>query len=163
VHPLVIRPLAPEDADAAHALVHDCFRGTPYLSRMHEVLNSALRFGDPEYLCMVGELENASALDGLAIFGSVVGAQRAAKVHVVAALDARVQLALLEAVRESCERSGERLVICELPRDTPFDTASVALAATGFHEEGRVEDFVRDGVALRLMVWRAVSVGVGPC
>jgi hypothetical protein len=28
------------------------------------------------------------------------------------------------------------------------------LLASGFREEGRVDDFVRDGVALRLLVWR---------
>jgi predicted GNAT superfamily acetyltransferase len=68
--------------------------------------------------------------------------------------DPIVQLALVDAVRETCERSGERLVICELPNDPPFDVSAVALAARGFREEGRVEDLVRDGVALRLLVWR---------
>ena len=163
MRPLVIRPLMPDDADVARALLHDCFGGTPYLSRMNELLGSALRFGDPEYLCMVAELDGAPQLDGLVLFGSVVGAQRAAKVHAVAALDPRVHLAVLEAARESCERSGERLVVCELPRDTPFDIASVALAAAGFHEEGRIDDFVRDGVALRLLVWRSAAASDAAC
>jgi hypothetical protein len=57
-------------------------------------------------------------------------------------------------VRETCERSGERLVVCEIPRDTAFDVAAVALVASGFREEGRIEDFIRDGVALRILVWR---------
>jgi len=72
----------------------------------------------------------------------------------VVAADPRVQLALLDAVRETCVRSGERLVVCELPHDAPFDVAGVALLASGYREEGRIDDFVRDGVALRLLVWR---------
>jgi hypothetical protein len=61
---------------------------------------------------------------------------------------------LLDAVRETCVRSGERLVVCELPHDTPFDLTGIALVARGFREEGRIDDFVRDGIALRLLVWR---------
>jgi len=144
----------PEDAGIARALLGDSFHGTPYLSRMEEVLDSALRFEDPEYLCLLAEPENALAPGGLVLFGTVVGARLVVKVHAVATLDARVMLALLAAVRESCERSGERMIVCEVPRDTPFDVAAVALVASGYREEGRIEDFVRDGVALRLMVWR---------
>jgi hypothetical protein len=144
----------PEDADAARATVVACFRGTPYLARMLEVLDSALRFEDPEFLCLLATPAESDALDGLVLFGTVLGARLATKVHAVVAPDPRVQLALLDAVRETCVRSGERLVVCELPHDTPFDIAAVALVASGYHEEGRIEDFVRDGVALRLLVWR---------
>jgi hypothetical protein len=144
----------PEDAGTARAVLGDSFRGTPYLRRMEEVLESALRFEDPEYLCLLAEAENALAPSGLVLFGTVVGARLVVKVHAVATLDARVMLALLAAVRETCERSGERMIVCEIPRDTPFDVAAVALVASGYREEGRIEDFVRDGVALRLMVWR---------
>jgi hypothetical protein len=144
----------PEDAAIARAVLGDSFRGTPYLSRMEEVLESALRFEDPEYLCLLAEPEHALAPSGLVLFGTVVGARLVAKVHAVATLDARVMLALLAAVRETCQRSGERMIVCEIPRDTPFDVAAVALVASGYREEGCIEDFVRDGVALRLMVWR---------
>lgn len=146
--------MMPEDADAARATVVGHFRGTSYLPRMLEVLDSALRFEDPEYLCLLGAPTEAGAIDGLVLFGTVLGARLATKVHAVVAPDPRVQLALLDAVRETCVRSRERLVVCELPRDTPFDVAAVALVASGYREEGRIEDFVRDGVALRLLVWR---------
>ena len=149
-----MRPLLPEDAAVARDLLAGSFRGTPYLGRAEEVLDSALRFEDPEYLCLLAEREADGAALGLVLFGTVVGARLAAKVHVVASADPRVMLALLGAVRETCEQSGERLVVCEIPRDTPFDVCAVALVASGFREEGRIEDFVRDGVALRVMVWR---------
>ena len=144
----------PEDATAARAAVVDQFRGTPYLERMLEVLASALRFEDPEYLCLLAAASETSPPNGMVLFGTVLGARLATKVHAVVSPDPRVQLALLDAVREIAVRSGERLVVCELPHDVPFDIAAVALAASGYQEEGRIEDFVRDGVALRLLVWR---------
>jgi hypothetical protein len=160
---VIVRPLMPEDANAAHALLGEVFRGTPYLSRLEEVLASALQFDDPEFLCLLAAPAPESTPDGLVLFGTVVGARLVVKVHVVASLDARIMLALLDAVRETCERSGERLVVCEIPRDDPFDVAGVALVARGYREEGRIEDFVRDGVALRLMVWRAEPAEVSTC
>jgi hypothetical protein len=154
VRELAVRPLLPEDAAAAAGVLTDAFRGTPYLARMQEVLESALRFDDPEFLCLLAQPSESEPRTGLVLFGTVLGARLVAKVHVVTGADPRVMLALLGAVRETCERSGERLVVCEIPRDTPFDVAAVALVASGYREEGRIEDFVRDGVALRVMVWR---------
>ena len=151
----------PTDAGAAQRVIANVFRGSPYLPRVLEVLESALRFEDPEYLCLLAASGAEAAPDGLVLFGTILGARLATKVHAVVSVDPRVQLALVDAVRETCVRSGERLVICELPHDRPFDVAAVALAARGFHEEGRVEDLVRDGVALRLLVWRPAPKG-GP-
>ena len=136
---ILVRPLMPQDARSARDTIVDHFRGTPYLARVLEVIGDALKFDDPEFLCL---------------FGTVLGARLVTKVHAVVAPDPRVQLALLDAVRETCVRSGERLVLCELPNDAPFDVAGVALVASGYREEGRIDDFVRDGVALRLLVWR---------
>jgi hypothetical protein len=154
---IVVRPLMPTDARAAQSVVGDVFRGSPYLAKVSEVLESALRFEDPEYLCLLAAPEEDTAPDGLVLFGTILGARLATKVHAVVSADPRVQLALVDAVRETCIRSGERLVLCELPHDLPFDVTAVALAARGFREEGRVEDLVRDGVALRLLVWRPAA------
>jgi len=145
----------PEDARAARDTIIAQLRGTSYLARLLEVLGDALRFEDPEFLCLLAAPGESDPPSGLTVFGTVLGARLVTKVHAVVAPDPRVQLALLDAVRETCERSGERLVVCELPDDAPFDITRVALLASGFREEGRIDDFVRDGVALRLLVWRA--------
>jgi len=141
-------------------VIGDVFRGSPYLGRMNEVLDSALQFEDPEYLCLLAASHEDAPPDGLVLFGTILGARLATKVHAVVSPDPRVQLALVDAVRETCLRSGERLIICELPDDPPFDVSALALVARGFREEGRVDDLVRDGVALRLFVWRPEG-GVG--
>ena len=156
---IVVRPLMPEDADAARATIVEQLRGTPYLGRSLELLDSALLFEDPEYLCLLAAPADGDAPNGLVLFGTVLGARLATKVHGVLASDPRVQLALLDAVRETCVRSRERLVVCELPHDAPFDVAGVALLASGYRVEGHIEDFVREGVALRLFVWRPDEAG----
>jgi hypothetical protein len=156
---IIVRPLMPADAEAAQRVVGDVFRGSPYLARVSEVLERALRFEDPEYLCLLAAPGDDAGPDGLVLFGTILGARLATKVHAVVSADPRVQVALVDAVRETCVRSGERLVVCEQPADLPFDVTAVALAARGFREEGRVEDFVRDGVALRLFVWRPADAG----
>ena len=144
----------PEDAGVARETIVDHFRGTPYLGRLLGVLGDALRFEDPEFLCLLAAPGESDPPSGLVLFGTVLGARLVTKVHAVVSADPRIQLALLEAVRETCARSGERLVVCELPHDVPFDVTGVTLVASGFREEGRIDDFVRDGVALRLFVWR---------
>jgi hypothetical protein len=151
---IVVRPLMPADAGSARALIGNVFRGTAYLERMSELLESALQFEDPEYLCLLAAPDEEGPPDGLVFFGTILGARLATKVHAVVSPDPRVQLALVDAVRETCRHSGERLVVSELPNDPPFDVSAVALVARGFREEGRVDDLVRDGVALRLLVWR---------
>ena len=65
--------------------------------------------------------------------------------------------ALLRAVHQASAQSGERMIVCELPDDAPFASTARALAANGYAEEGRVADFVCDGVALRLLVRRLIG------
>jgi hypothetical protein len=154
VSTIVVRPLMPEDARAARDTIVRQLRGTPYLGRTLEVLDDALRFEDPEFLCVLAAPGESDPPLGLVLFGTVLGARLVTKVHAVVAPDPRVQLVLLDAVRETCVQSGERLIVCELPHDAPFDVAGVALLASGYRVEGRIDDFVRDGVALRLFVWR---------
>ncbi|MFL5606526.1 MAG: hypothetical protein ACJ8AD_08785 [Gemmatimonadaceae bacterium] len=149
---LELRALMPDDAGAARALVSEQFAGTRYRVRALELLESALRFDDPEHMALLAFANGGERLVGLALFGTVTGAHAVVKVHGVVARELETAVALLDAVRQASERSGERMIVSELPDDAPFAVASKALAASGFAEEGRVPDFVRDGVALRLFV-----------
>ena len=80
---IVVRPLMPEDARAARDAIVDQFRGTPYLARVLEVLDDALRFEDPEYLCLLAARSESAPPDGLILFGTVLGARLVTKVHAV--------------------------------------------------------------------------------
>lgn len=148
----VLRALLPNDAEATRALVSEQFAGTRYRARALEVLDTALRFEDPEYMALLALDGRETELLGLVLFGTVAGARSVVKVHGVVCRQRDAALALLEAVREASERSGERMIVCELPDDAPFAAAAETLAASGYVEEGRVPDFVTDGVAMRLLV-----------
>jgi predicted GNAT superfamily acetyltransferase len=109
-------------------------------------------------MALLALAEGGKQLVGLVLFGTVAGARSVVKVHGIVARERDVAVALLDAVRQASERSGERMIVSELPDDTPFALASEALEASGFAEEGRVPDFVRDGVALRLFVRPLLTV-----
>jgi hypothetical protein len=155
---LELRALMPDDAGAARALVSEQFAGTRYRARALELLESALRFDDPEYMALLAFAEGGGRLAGLTLFGTVAGARSVVKIHGVLARELETAVALIDAVRQASEHSGERMIVSELPDDAPFAVASEALEASGFAEEGRVPDFVRDGVALRLFVRPLLTV-----
>lgn len=147
---LTLRALMPADERAARALLNSHFSGTRYRARMLELLESALRFDDAEYLAVLSERDGELA--GLALFGTVTGARAVVKLHAVVTAESTAALALLEAVRDASERSGERMILCELPDEASFTLVGDALTTAGYTEEGRVPDFIRDGLALRLLV-----------
>ena len=149
---LVLRPLMPDDAGDARACVSGQLAGTRYEARALEQLDIALQFDDPEYMAVLAASGNGVPLRGVILFGTVAGARAVVKVHVVVALEVQAAIALLEAVRAASERSGERLIVCELPDDAPFSRVAGALMSSGYSQEGRVPDFIRDGIALRLLV-----------
>ena len=149
---LALRPLMPEDERAARTLVTGALAGSRYLARAVEQLDAALRFEDPEYLAVLAE--RGRDVVALALFGTVAGARQCSKLHLLVG-DADALEVLAGGIAQLCAESGERLLVCELPDDARFSALSDALAACGFSEEGRVADYVADGVALRLLVWRA--------
>jgi hypothetical protein len=112
-------------------------------------------FDDPEYMAVLARSASLERRVGLVLFGTIAGARQVVKVHAVVGPDREVLEMLLRAVRQMAETSGERMIVCELPEDAAFALVDEALGASGYAEEGRVPDFVRDGVALRMMVCRA--------
>ena len=148
----MLRPLMPDDAGDARACVSANFAGTRYQARALEQLDIALQFDDPEYMALLASSGDEVPLRGLVLFGTVVGAKAVVKVHFVIGRELEAAVALIEAVRATSEHSGERMIVCELPDDAPLAMAAAALEAGGYAEEGRVPDFVTDGVALRLLV-----------
>ena len=142
----------PDDAAAARAFISAQFDNERYRVRALEVLSSALEFEDPEYMALLALDESDQHIAGVALFGTVAGARSVVKLHGVIAPERAVAASLVDAVRRASEQSGERMIVTELPDDAQFATVAAALQAGGFVEEGRVPDFVRDGVALRLLV-----------
>ena len=148
----MLRPLMPDDASDARTCVSAQLAGTRYETRALEQLDIALQFDDPEYMALLASSRDERAVRGLVVFGTVAGARGVVKVHVLVGRELETAVALLEAVRVTSEHASERMIVCEVPDDTPLRSAADALEASGFVEVGRVADFVTDGVALRLLV-----------
>lgn len=149
-----LRPLMPDDAGAARAIVVGRLHGTRYESRALEQLEAALSFEDPEYMALLAVDPESGQLVGLAMFGAVAGAHRVTRLHALLGDEGGACAALALAVRTVAMDSGERMVIAEVPDDPTFRDPAAALRASGFREEGLVDDFLADGVGLRFLAWR---------
>lgn len=149
-----LRALTPEDADAARALLASRFAGTRYHARLEEQLETALTFDDSEYSSLVA-VDSTGVLLGVAVFGTLAGAQRCMKLHAFVGGDEGAMTAMARGVAECAAMSAERLIVCELADDAPFSLASAVLQASGYEQEERVPDFFREGVALLILVLRA--------
>jgi hypothetical protein len=147
------RPLRPDDAAAARALVYAALGVTPYVDRVVELLDQAARGGDPEARALV--IERDGTIAGLVIFGFVAGASGAARFHAlvlargVSAVD--VGGRLTSAAATAAASAGARLLIAEVPDDPALGQVPAVLLRNGFREEARVPDFFRDGVALTFL------------
>jgi hypothetical protein len=147
------RALDVGDAASARALVYAALGVTPYVDRVVELLEDAVRGKDREAKALVVERDGTIA--GLAIYGLVAGTSGAAKLHAlvldrgVSADDVGGRLTLAAAA--AAAQLGARLLIAELPDDPAVGAIPGVLLRHGFHEEARIPDFFREGVALSFL------------
>jgi hypothetical protein len=157
-----LRALMPDDAGAARAFVVERLGGTRYETRAVEQLDTALTFEDPEYMAVLALATRSGWVRGLVLFGTVAGARGVVKLRVVLGDDVSICEPLVRAVDDLAVGAGERLIVAELPDDSPFADGAEALMACGFVEEGRVEDFVCEGVAVRMLTARPSAARPAP-
>lgn len=147
------RPLEPRDAAAIRALLDLALGITPYAERAHEVIALALSASGLEHRA-IGAFR-AGQLLGVAGFGDLLGSDRVVRLHVLVlspsvAHDV-VGRHLLHAVDDAARAAGARFVFSELPDDLALRATADALRDFGYHEEARIPDYLRDGVALRFL------------
>jgi hypothetical protein len=138
-----IGPLHPAFADDARALVLTELFGTPYSDTVLGALEHAILGGNMEY-CVIQEIIDGE-LTGVALFGHIAGTSGTSRILFVAAGSRK----LIEAV--TARGNDTRLVIAELPDDRPFDRMRKLLEECGFHEESRIPDLYRPGVAMTFL------------
>ena len=141
--------LIPQDnarGEVARALLLSEVFGTPYSEMPLYALERALGGRDEEY--QLAESLEGDRITGVAIYGPIAGTIGTARIYSVAGSDSENAL---EAAIESLRATGTRLVIAELPDDAPLEAMRKLLLKSGFEEESRVEDLVRDGVALTFL------------
>ena len=150
---LTLRPLTARDAPAARALVDAVLADAPSREHHRETLDSALTSATDEYRALVAAEE--ATLAGLIVFGETAGALGAGRIYFVAvAANTRrrgIATALAEAASRDLTERGARFVIIELPDDPLLAGARLAAERAGYQEEGRVADYLSDGVSLLLL------------
>jgi ribosomal protein S18 acetylase RimI-like enzyme len=158
--PPELRPLRAADEPAARDLIDRSF--PPYLRELpHYHLTLAL--GDTASDESRGiVVTDGDRLAGVVLHGFVAGAVRTGKIHVLAVrADIRrrgIGRALLDAATRALASADARLIVVELPADPDLEAVRPMLHESGFREEASVGDFVRDGVALLVLV-RGLSEG----
>jgi ribosomal protein S18 acetylase RimI-like enzyme len=147
------RPLAPEDTHGTRVLLMGALGVTPYIDRALEVLELAERGHDEEHRALV--IARDGTVAGLALYGRISGTEHGAKLH-TAALAPGVDVEdvggrLMNAVAAAVRADGAEFILAEMPDDPAIGSVLSLLKAHGFHEEARVPDFYRDGVALSFL------------
>ena len=147
------RPLLPEDHQGTRVLLMGTLGVTPYIDRALEVLELAERGNDPEHRALV--IARDGTVAGLMLFGAIAGTKGGARMH-TAALAPGVDVddvgdRLMRAMCDVTRQAGARYLLAEMPDDPAMGTALTLLREHGFHEEARVPDFFREGVALSFL------------
>jgi ribosomal protein S18 acetylase RimI-like enzyme len=144
--------LTAHDSSAARTLASSALADAP-LGEPLAALESALSRATTEYQAIVAR--DAAALIGLIVFGEIAGARGAGRIHLIA-VDAHarrrgIAAALIAAACACLTEQGTRFVMIELPADSRLAGARRLAGRAGFREEGRIDNYVRDGVALLIL------------
>jgi ribosomal protein S18 acetylase RimI-like enzyme len=145
-----LHPLATPDATAARELALAVFADAPYSDLMLGALDSALEGTTNEYQVIAAS--DDSGVAGIIVFGETPGACGAGCIHLIA-VDGKarrhgVASALIDAACARLAEQGVRFAMIELPADARLAPARALAQRAGFREETRVDDYVRDGIAL---------------
>lgn len=149
------RPRAAVASDAAPlAALVERAAALPYRQALAEWLDQALRQPGDEARALV--VDDAAGPAGVIVFGLFAGAQGAGRLHFVAVAERHrgrgAGRALLAGALDVLRARGARFVIAEVPDDAAaLGDYWAFLAETWFHEESRVDDLVRDGVAMAFL------------
>ena len=151
--PVTLRPVAASDSPSARALANTALGDAPFAEPLLTALDGALQRRTDEYQIIVAC--DGDTLAGLVVFGEIAGTLRTGRIHLIAvegnARRRGIALALIDAACDRLRGRGGRLVVIELPMDPRLATAHRLAQRAGFHEEGRMDDYVREGVALVLL------------
>jgi ribosomal protein S18 acetylase RimI-like enzyme len=140
----------------AREIIHAALGDSAYAIAAEETLDDVAeaRVASSECRCLVHHMD--ADVDALIVFGTFAGAAGAGRLHLVA-VDERARgrglgAALLAAASDVLRAEGARFLLAEVADDPPvLGDYWAFLAEQGFREESRVEDLVRDGVALAFL------------
>jgi ribosomal protein S18 acetylase RimI-like enzyme len=127
--------------------------GSEYAEPLLDVLDGALAHDSDEYRAIAAWHDDA--IVGLIVFGETAGALGAGRISLIA-VDASVRergvgAQLVDAACNELTARGARFAMMELPGEPRFAPVCRLAVRMGFREHGRIDDYLREGVALLLL------------
>ena len=150
-----VRALDAPDAASARVVVREQFGETQYCATILEQLDVVMTHRNSEYAGLVVTDSVRSNVLGVLLFGPLAGTSGVVKIHALVGADVEVMMALLDSLLAASAERADRMIVCEVADEVPYASVSDALIGRAFTREGRVEDYVRDGIALDILVWRS--------
>ena len=148
-----LRPVTASTASLARAFATAALSDSRYAEPLLAALDGALPGGTDEYRAIAAW--NGDALMGLIVFGETAGALGAGRIHLIVveagARERGVAARLIEAACDELAARGSRFAMMELPAEAPFAPVRRLAKRAGFREEGRIDDYLREGVPLLLL------------
>ena len=154
-----LHPVAAPDVTAAQMLALTVLGDAPHAEPMLAALANALRRTSDEYRAIVAR--DGRTVVGIIVFGEVAGALGAGRIYLVAvdggARRRGIASALVDAACQELSQRQARFAMIELPAHARLTNVRRLIERAGFREEGRMDDYVRDGVPL-LFLRRELAV-----
>ena len=147
---LTLHLVTPPDSTAAHSLALTVLGDVPHAEPMLAALTNALMRPSDEYRAIVAQ--DGRTVVGIIVFGEVAGSLGAGRIYLVA-VDGGVRRrgiasALVDAACQELSERRARFAMIELPAHARLADVRRLVSRAGFREEGRVDDYARDGVPL---------------
>lgn len=138
----------------ARTLVQGVLGGSRHVGRVLEQVDVAITGADDECQGLVVAEGDSVVATGIVLFGPVAGASGVLKIHALVGANADVMMTLAKALVLGPQVCAARLIMCEIADDPACAGPTSALLASGFAQEGRVEDYFARGSHLDILVFR---------
>ncbi|MGQ0715538.1 MAG: GNAT family N-acetyltransferase [Gemmatimonadaceae bacterium] len=150
---ITVRAVTAPEASSLRSFAISLLGDSSYAEPLISTLESAIAREGDDYRALVAD--DAGALVGVIVFGETAGARGAGRISLVGVEPSRrrrgVATQLLQATCVALRDRGCRFVAVELPTDSRYAAARALVEGSGFREEGRIDDYLREGVALALL------------
>ena len=148
-----LRPVTASTASPVRSFATAALSDSQYAEPLLTAVDGAIAGTGDEHRAIVAWHDDA--IVGLIVFGQTAGALGAGRIYLIA-VDASVRgrgvaAQLVNAVCSELAARNARFAMIELPGEPRFAQARRIAERMGFREEGRVDDYHREGVPLLLL------------